>query len=87
MPCAPVLIITVTKEPIRLGQFLKLANIVQDGIEAKLLIQQGEVMVNGVLEMRRGRKLTHGDEVSMQGALYLIQCAPEKNQSEQKNQK
>jgi len=77
MPSAPVLI-TLTKEPIRLGQFLKLANIVQDGIEAKLLILQGEVMVNGVLEMRRGRKLTHGDEVSMQGGLYLIQCAPEK---------
>lgn len=86
MPRAPV-VITVTNVPIRLGQFLKLANVVQDGLEAKLLIQQGEVKVNGVFEIRRGRKLTHGDEVSTQGGLYLIQCAPEKNESDQKSQK
>jgi len=86
MPRVPV-VITVTKVPIRLGQFLKLANVVQDGLEAKLLIQQGEVRVNGVLEIRRGRKLTHGDEVSMQGGQYLLQCAPEKNESEYRSQK
>lgn len=86
MPRAPVLI-TVTKEPIRLGQFLKLVNVVQDGMEAKLMIQQGEVKVNGVLEIRRGRKLTHGDEVSMQGGLYLLQSAPANNESERKSQK
>ncbi|MCX5870786.1 MAG: RNA-binding S4 domain-containing protein [Deltaproteobacteria bacterium] len=66
--------ITITKEPIRLGQFLKLANLVQDGLEAKMQIQNGEVWVNGVVETRRGRKLTHGDQVMMGNTLYLIQC-------------
>lgn len=72
MPSSPE-IITITKEPIRLGQFLKLANLVQDGLEAKIQIQNGEVLVNGVLETRRGRKLTHGDQITMGDSLYLIQ--------------
>jgi ribosome-associated protein len=66
--------ITISEEPIRLGQFLKLANLVQDGLEAKIQIQNGEVWVNGVVETRRGRKLTHGDQVMMGETLYLIQC-------------
>jgi ribosome-associated protein len=66
--------ITITEEPIRLGQFLKLANLVQDGLEAKIQIQNGEVRVNGVVESRRGRKLIHGDQVMMGDTLYLIQC-------------
>lgn len=65
--------IAIEKEPIRLGQFLKLANVVQDGLEAKMVIQQGEVSVNGILEKRRGRKLVHGDQVSLKSRLYLIQ--------------
>lgn len=67
--------ITITDEPIRLGQFLKLANLVQDGLEAKIQIQNGEVWVNGAVETRRGRKLTHGDQVIMGNTLYLIECA------------
>ena len=67
-------IITINEEPIRLGQFLKLANLVQDGLEAKIRIQNGEVWVNGVVETRRGRKLTHGNQVMMGNTLYLIQC-------------
>jgi len=67
--------ITITDEPIRLGQFLKLANLAQDGLEAKIQIQNGEVRVNGAVETRRGRKLTHGDQVMMGNTLYLIQCA------------
>jgi ribosome-associated protein len=66
--------ITITEEPIRLGQFLKLANLVQDGLEAKILIQNGKISVNGSMEIRRGRKLTHGDQVMMGNTLYLIQC-------------
>jgi ribosome-associated protein len=66
--------ITIAEEPIRLGQFLKLANLVQDGLEAKMRIQNSEVWVNGVVETRRGKKLTHGDQVMMGDALYLIQC-------------
>lgn len=66
--------ITISEEPIRLGQFLKLANLAQDGLEAKMRIQNGEVWVNGVVEMKRGKKLTHGDQVMMGDTQYLIQC-------------
>jgi len=55
--------ITISKEPIRLSQFLKLANVVQDGLEAKIRIVEGEIMVNDELELRRGRKLYDKDLV------------------------
>jgi ribosome-associated protein len=55
--------IAIKKEPIRLSQFLKLANVVQDGLEAKIRITEGEVLVNGELELRRGRKLFTNDIV------------------------
>ena len=64
--------ITVPELPIRLGQFLKLANLVQDGFEAKIRIQYGEVKVNGTVEDRRGRKLEENDLVEFDGALYRI---------------
>lgn len=51
--------------PIRLDQFLKVANLVGSGGEAKLLIQDGRVMVNGEPETRRGRKLEAGDTVQV----------------------
>ncbi|MEJ2056682.1 MAG: RNA-binding S4 domain-containing protein, partial [Desulfofustis sp.] len=50
-------IIQVKRYPIRLGQFLKLADAVQDGVEAKIEIGTGQVSVNGVVENRRGRQL------------------------------
>ena len=58
--------IPVNELPIRLGQFLKMANFVQDGLEAKIYISNGEVKVNGAEETRRGRKLTKGDIVEFQ---------------------
>ena len=48
---------------IKLGQFLKLANLVEDGAEARILIQSGDVTVNGEIETRRGRALNPGDVV------------------------
>ena len=48
-----------------LGQALKVANIVGTGGEAKILIQGGEVRVNGEIETRRGRKLHEGDVVEV----------------------
>jgi ribosome-associated protein len=66
-------VVCIQEEPIRLGQFLKLANLVQDGQDAKRVIQQGDVRVNNVVESRRGRKLGHGDQVEMDDAHYLIQ--------------
>ena len=50
-------------EVIRLGQFLKLADVVVAGSDAKLLLADGGVQVNGEVETRRGRQLVKGDVV------------------------
>lgn len=50
---------------IRLGQFLKLANLAEDGAFAKDLITGGDVKVDGVVERRRGRQLTLGSVVTV----------------------
>ncbi|RNM15240.1 RNA-binding S4 domain-containing protein [Nocardioides pocheonensis] len=52
---------------IRLGQLLKLADLVDDGSEAKVVLLQGLVEVNGAVETRRGRQLVPGDVVSLAG--------------------
>lgn len=52
---------------IRLGQLLKLADLVDDGSEAKVVLLQGLVEVNGEVETRRGRQLVPGDVVSLGG--------------------
>ena len=49
---------------IKLGQALKAAGLVESGVEAKIVIQNGEVMVNGVTETQRGKKLYDGDIVT-----------------------
>jgi ribosome-associated protein len=60
-------------DTIKLDQFLKLVGAAQSGGEAKLLIQDGQVKVNGSIETRRGRKLVHGDQVMVQGATFVVQ--------------
>ncbi|MCH7729219.1 MAG: RNA-binding S4 domain-containing protein [Planctomycetes bacterium] len=57
-------------ETLRLDQFLKLCGISGTGGQAKLLIQSGEVLVNGELETRRRRKLVAGDMVQFDGSNY-----------------
>ena len=52
---------------IRLGQFLKLAGLVEHGADAKDVVAGGEVTVNGRAETRRGRQLEHGDVVALAG--------------------
>lgn len=52
---------------IRLGQVLKAVGFVDSGAEAKEMIQDGQVKVNGEMELRRGRKLYKGDIVSYEG--------------------
>jgi ribosome-associated protein len=52
---------------IRLGQFLKLANLIDSGSDAKPLLAAGEVLVNGEVEARRGRQLGVGDVVTLGG--------------------
>lgn len=59
-------IIKLRDEFIKLGQALKAANLVEDGVEAKYVIQDGEVLVNGEPDTRRGRKLYDGDVISYQ---------------------
>ena len=57
---------------IKLSQFLKLNDLVQSGGEAKHLIQAGHVLVNNEPELRRGRKLYPGDQVTFAGQTYAI---------------
>ena len=64
--------IPIQTETIRLSQLLKLANVVQDGVEAKFRIANEEVRVNGEMEIRRGRKLRSGDRVEFDGEIYEV---------------
>ena len=59
--------IELSGEIIRLGQLLKLTGLVDNGGEAKVRIQGGEVRVNGQVETRRGRQLQEGDRVEFAG--------------------
>jgi ribosome-associated protein len=57
--------VQIREETIRLGQFLKLADLIDNGAEAKPLLMQGLVLVNGETETRRGRQLGKGDVVTV----------------------
>ena len=59
-------IIKLRDEFIKLGQALKAAGLVESGVDAKEVIVQGLVVVNGEIETRRGRKLYDGDEVQFE---------------------
>lgn len=67
--------ITITKEYIKLQDLLKLAAITATGGEAKLLIQDGEVLVNGEVCTMRGKKLRPGDVVEALGRSCGVQYA------------
>ena len=56
--------LTLREDYITLGQLLKAEGLVDSGVEAKIVIQNGEVLVNGETELRRGRKLYDGDTVT-----------------------
>ena len=58
--------------PIRLDQYLKRIDVAQTGGHAKWLIQNGEVLVNGEIELRRGRKLYEGDRVEVEGQTWVV---------------
>ena len=59
--------VPIRDDSIRLGQFLKLANLIENGSDAKLVLGQGLVQVNGEAEDRRGRQLLVGDVVTLAG--------------------
>ncbi len=66
--------ININTESIKLDQFLKWANIVSSGGEAKNFIQAGNVLVNQEIEYSRGRKLYPGDRVELLGGntIYIV---------------
>ncbi|MDY0404117.1 S4 domain-containing protein YaaA [Virgibacillus sp. 179-BFC.A HS] len=64
--------IAISTEYIPLGQFLKLANILDSGGMVKSFLQEQGVLVNGEEEHRRGRKLYPGDAVEVEGAGTFI---------------
>ena len=67
--------ITISTEFIRLQDLMKLANMVSSGGEAKQLIQDGQVLVNGEACLQRGKKLRPGDTVTFQSRDYAIAYA------------
>jgi ribosome-associated protein len=66
---------TTDNQTIKLDQFLKFVGVASTGGEAKLMIQGGEVKVNGETETRRGRKLVIGDSVIVQGVTYTVELS------------
>jgi ribosome-associated protein len=64
--------IPIRDSMIRLGQLLKLANLVEDGVEAAELIKNGLVKVNGEIDDRRGRQLHNGDTVTVNGQTVRV---------------
>jgi ribosome-associated protein len=64
--------VPIRDEMIRLGQLLKLASLAEDGTEARELVENGLVKVNGEIETRRGRQLHEGDTVTVNGQTVRI---------------
>ena len=63
---------TDENEPLRLDQFLKSQGATDTGGQAKLLIQGGEVKLNGAVETRRRKKLAPGDVVEVNGRRFVV---------------
>jgi ribosome-associated protein len=64
--------VPIAEGGIRLGQFLKLAGVIDTGAEAKAFLAEGDVLVNGEQETRRGRQLGVGDVVETGGESLLV---------------
>ena len=66
-------IIKLREDYIKLGQALKAAGLAESGVDAKLVIQDGLVKVNGQIETQRGKKLVAGDLVEYDGQQIKIE--------------
>jgi ribosome-associated protein len=64
--------VAIREDTIRLGQFLKLADLIDNGAEARPLLADGAVAVNGQTETRRGRQLVRGDVVTVGGQAVRV---------------
>jgi ribosome-associated protein len=67
--------IPITGESIRLGQLLKYASVVEDGADARSVVEAGEVLVNGEVDTRRGRQVRPGDVVTYAGETLTVVSA------------
>ena len=67
--------IQISNEPIELNKLLKFENLVASGGEAKFIINQGLVSVNGTIETRKRKKIIAGDTIEFQGETYQVKLA------------
>ena len=65
-------IMATSDDTIKLDQFLKFVGVAPTGGQAKLMIQDGDVLVNGTIETRRGRRLIPGDQVTVVGQTFEV---------------
>lgn len=65
--------VKISDEYIKLGQLLKLAGMVESGVDAKIEIQEGYVKVNGKVELQRGKKIFSGDVVEFDGQQVKVE--------------
>lgn len=66
-------IIRIRDDYIKLGQALKLAGLVDSGVEAKIEVQEGKVRVNGEVELQRGKKIHPGDVIEFNGKQVRVE--------------
>ena len=64
--------ITIFKEPITLGQFLKFSGLISTGGEVKIFLEESDIFVNNIAENRRGKKLFSGDLVEINGQKFKL---------------
>lgn len=65
--------VVLKTEFITLNQLLKLVGVSANGAEAKYMILDGKVKVNGEVEIRRGKKIRVGDNIDVEGVLYKVE--------------
>ena len=66
-------LVEIKDEYIKLGQALKLAGLVDSGVDAKFVVQDGLVKVNGEIDTRRGKKLYPGDSFEYKGTVVTVE--------------
>ncbi len=71
--------VKIRDEFIKLGQALKLAGVVMSGVDAKFIVQDGLVKVNGQTELQRGKKLYDGDTFEYDGKQFVIRSVNNSN--------
>jgi len=77
-------IVTITTQPIELCKLLKIANMVSGGGEAKIVIGEGYVYLNGEVEFQKRKKVYENDVIEFNGEIIQVECIPEKALNTQK---